>query len=280
MSVSRDLIPSTRPSGFALPRVVFLAGLAGFATVVLCLTGVTTGISVAHADPKGPSPKAPDDDETPPPPPLNPYEQNPPPVQTPPTPPPGPASQPIRHPRPAPSASVVDSHEGQFGIYAQVGIGYRALFRYQSNQFCGQAGQAVCTGTEPPFMEIGLDYAVSRQVELLAEVRFGLSDDFKPSTSTGSAPKELGFNPGVKIYLDETGTTKLFTTFQIAIDRTNYAVDNVAAPTDIGLRNVNGFQFDVHRTFGIYLHLGETLSFVRWASVALDGGIGMQVRFP
>ncbi len=54
----------------------------------------------------------------------------------------------------------------------------------------------------------------------------------------------------------------------------------MSAATDLGLRNVNGFLVDLHRTFGIYVHVGETISFVRWLRFEIDGGIGMMVRVP
>jgi hypothetical protein len=196
--------------------------------------------------------------------------------------PPAPASQPVEQPvtkRPK-TADKGETHNGQFGIYTQFGFGYRAIFRYNKNDFCGKAGESVCPGSEPAWVEIGVDYGVTPSIEVIMDIRLGLGDDFKPDTSSQKAPKQIMFNPGVKLYLDEAGTTKLFTTFQLNIDRTDYSASGVATPTDFGFRNVTGFQVDLHRTFGIYVHIGETLSLVRWASISLDGGLGMQVRFP
>ena len=41
-----------------------------------------------------------------------------------------------------------------------------------------------------------------------------------------------------------------------------------------------GLLVDLHRTFGVYAHFGETVAFVRWFRVELDFGVGMQARFP
>jgi len=172
------------------------------------------------------------------------------------------------------------NHKGQFGVYSQIGIGYRALFPYDSHDYCGQASSSVCTGGTPPWIEIGISYAPLRSLEVITDLRIGLADDFRPETVTQKAPRELVLSPGIKLYVDDAGSVKLFTTFQIAFDFSDYSADNVASSLDLGFRNVNGVLIDLHQAFGIYAHFGETVGFVRWLRFEMDAGIGIQARFP
>jgi hypothetical protein len=176
--------------------------------------------------------------------------------------------------------SFAYNHQGQFGLYVQFGLGYRALFRYNENDFCGTAGSGVCTGFGSPWIELGLSYAPTNRIELITDFRIGLTNDFSPDTALVKAPRELAIAPGVKVYLNEKGSVKWFGTLQVAIDFTDYTADGVAASIDVGIRNKNGLLVDLHRTFGVYGFFGEEVSFVRWFRVELDFGVGMQARFP
>jgi hypothetical protein len=176
--------------------------------------------------------------------------------------------------------SISYQHKGQFGIYSQIGIGYRAIFRYDVNDYCGKAGSGVCTGMAPPYVELGVSYAPTNHIELITDVRFGLTDDFRPDTVTTKAPHEFVLSPGIKVYLDDKGSLKWFTSFQVAFDFSDYSSDNVSASVDLGFRNVNGLLVDLHQSFGVYVNVGETVGFVRWLRFELDAGIGIQARFP
>src|SRR5262245_5770046 len=171
-------------------------------------------------------------------------------------------------------------HQGQVGIYAQIGIGYRFIARYDDTVFCGKAGAAVCTGGTPPWIELGLSYGVLNSLELIADFRIGLSTDFKPDMFPGDEPRNLVLAPGIKFYIDDEGSLKWFTTFQLAIDFTDYSASGVTKKTDFGERSVIGLLIDLHRTFGVYVHGGVTFSFARWFRFEMDGGVGLQARFP
>jgi hypothetical protein len=172
------------------------------------------------------------------------------------------------------------AHGGQFKLYAQTGLGYRMIFRYDEDDFCGQAGKTACRSTVPMWVELGVGYGITDSFELLTDIRIGLGKDFVPSTSPAERPKQLVIAPGIRVFIDDAGSIKFFTTFQLAIDRTDYAASGVATATDFGIRNVNGFLIDLHRTFGVYVHVGETIGFVRWLRFEVDGGIGMMIRLP
>jgi hypothetical protein len=172
------------------------------------------------------------------------------------------------------------AHGGQFKLYTQFGAGYRIIFRYDDEDFCGTAGKTVCRDFTPPWVELGLGYGISDSFEVLVDLRFGLGEDFKPEGSTEDAPRQFVISPGIRVFIDDAGSIKFFTTFQLAIDRTDYSANAVSKATDIGIRNVNGFLIDLHRTFGIYVHVGETIGFVRWLRFEIDAGVGMMVRVP
>jgi hypothetical protein len=181
------------------------------------------------------------------------------------------------------------SHKGQVGVHAQVGTGYRVLFPYDE-QYCGQTDddgspKSVCTGRSPFFVDVGLSYGVTDAVELLGEVRVGLEEDFESLGGAVAGPRPLSFAAGARLYVDAEGRFKFFSTLEGLIETTDYesstsngiqSVDGV----DYGIRNVNGIMFDFHRTFGLYAHFGETITFASWLRFELHGGVGVQVRFP
>src|SRR5262249_45593420 len=156
-------------------------------------------------------------------------------------------------------------HQGQFGIYTQLGAGYRAIFPYHNeSQFCGEAMKKVCTGFTPGWIELGVSYGITNAIEFLTDVRFGLGSDFKPDTALGDAPHIFAVAPGFKFYINDVGSIKWFSSLQLVFDTTDYSASHFDASLDFGIRNVNGILVDLHRTFGIYAHFGEIVSFVRW----------------
>jgi hypothetical protein len=172
------------------------------------------------------------------------------------------------------------NHKNQIGVYAQFGIGYGLFARYHMTDYCGQQDKALCTNLNPPFAEVGVSFGISRRIELITDFRFGLSGYFVPEGSTAKEPAAFVIAPGLKFYLDDNGSLKWFTTIQLAIDKTDFSASGPQDATDFGIRNVNGLLIDLHRTFGIYFYMGDTMEFVRWWSFELDGGIGLQARFP
>src|SRR5688572_22079559 len=91
------------------------------------------------------------------------------------------------------------AHGGQFKVYAQTGLGYRIIFRYDGNDFCGEAGKTVCRSTTPVWLEAGVGYGITDSFEILTDVRIGLGEDFKPATTADSGPKQLVISPGIRV---------------------------------------------------------------------------------
>lgn len=170
------------------------------------------------------------------------------------------------------------SHKGQFGVSVDFGTGYRSIFPYDE-EWCGST-DAVCSARAPFFVDFTLTYGVTRAVELVADVRLGLEDDFQPAQLSQEAPTPISFGGGVRFYVDDTGSSKFFTSFLVGLDQTDYSGSGSSVRTDVLLRNVNGLLIDFHRTFGAYVFLGANLGFVRWLSFQVDAGVGLQARFP
>jgi hypothetical protein len=180
------------------------------------------------------------------------------------------------------------AHTGQVGLSAQIGTGYRVLFPY-NEEYCGKTNDegraSVCTGRSPMFLDLGLSYGLNYKVELLASLRLGLERDFGEAGVDG--PRARGFSAGVRIFVESDGVLKFFSTIEGVVDTTDYSRttiggngSGVSDGTDFGLRNVNALELDLHRTFGVYAHFGETVTFVNWLRFELQAGIGAQVRFP
>jgi len=186
-------------------------------------------------------------------------------------------------------ATSKTAHTGQFGLSAQIGTGYRVLFPY-NEEYCGQTDdtggrKSVCTGRSPMFLDLGISYGLNYKIELLASLRLGLERDFGEAGVDG--PRARGFAAGVRIFVESDGVLKFFSTIEGVVDTTDYSKTTlggngtgVSDGTDFGVRNVNALELDLHRTFGIYAHFGETATFVNWLHFALEAGIGAQVRFP
>jgi hypothetical protein len=104
------------------------------------------------------------------------------------------------------------------------------------------------------------------------DLRFGLEQDF---TQT----RQFAVAPGFRYWVDPELYTKFFATIQMAIDTTDQQTTAVKN-NDFGVRNANGFMYEVMRNFGVYIQFGETIGFRRWLRFEIDGGVGVQARFP
>jgi hypothetical protein len=174
------------------------------------------------------------------------------------------------------------THKGQVGVHLAVGSGYRGILPYNEGEFCGDkndmgANDDVCIGRTPFGLDLGLSYGVNKKLEVLLEMRIGLESDFGSSTTASDGPKLRMFAPGVKVYLRDVGVTKFFSTLQFLIDVTDYPTNDSA---DLGVKQTNGLQFDLHKTAGVFFYFGEVVTFDRWLRFQMEAGLGLQARFP
>jgi hypothetical protein len=179
------------------------------------------------------------------------------------------------------------SHKGQVQASVRIPIGLRAIATYDNMIYCGDTDPqaafnfaSVCTGRAPFSLDFELGYGVGRQIDLILELRVGLESDFGVSPTAAAGPRMFHVSPGARFFFSEGGRTKLFTTAQLVIDLAGYEDDDGSGRgTDVGVRNLSGLWFDLARTYGVYVFVGETASFARWMRFELEGGIGVSGRY-
>lgn len=172
------------------------------------------------------------------------------------------------------------SHKGQVGLHFQGVMGYRSIVTYDE-EFCGDlkdggGNRTTCYGRSPFGFDVGLGYGVLSMLEVMLEMRLGVEHDIGTRPNM-DGPRMFALAPGVKAYLGRIGEMAFFSTLQLPIDFTSF--DQVDK-NDFGVRNVNGLQLDLHRTFGIYVLFGEEVSWRRWLRFEIEAGLGLQARFP
>ena len=173
------------------------------------------------------------------------------------------------------------SHKGQGTVNLQIGSGYRALFPYDG-EYCGElddagANASNCVGRSPTILGLQLGYGVTSSLELFVELGIGIESDFGDRAAPNDGPRPLFLAPGLRAFVADIGPTQLFSGLQFVIDATDFRQVDGA---DYAVRNLNGVQFDVHRTFGVYVYFGESVSFRRWLGFTVEAGVGVQARFP
>jgi hypothetical protein len=194
--------------------------------------------------------------------------------------------------KPAKPAAVIrgaaGDHDGQVGIAMRLSTGLRTIAPYDGKVYCGttstdtSTGNApVCLGRTPTALDLDLAYGIKPRLEAMLEFRIGLEGDFAATPSAASGPHLLHLAPGLRFFYSDAGKSKLFTTAQAVIDLTGYQdAAGVGRGADFGLRNLNGLWIDLERRYGVYVFVGETLTFARWLSFGLEAGIGVQGRYP
>jgi hypothetical protein len=172
-------------------------------------------------------------------------------------------------------------HKGQFGLSARLGLGVRGIATYGTkDEYCGSIDQedggpaSVCTGRTPLALDLEASYGVARSIELALELRVGIERDFGiDQAQDGPRPVHLAL--GARFSFSETNRTKLFVQPMVVADFSDRMQGN-----DFGVRGLQGFWIDLHRSYGIYAYVSETLEFARWLSASFEAGVGIQGRYP
>src|SRR5262245_17360079 len=123
-------------------------------------------------------------------------------------------------------------HHNQFVLSVSPGVGYRVIFPYNDGEFCGDMGKRVCTSRLPWFLEVEAGFGITESLDLIADLRFGLEQDF-------NASHIFFFAPGIKYFIDADQAFKLYTTLQAVFDDENQMDPNVRN-FDFAVRNANG----------------------------------------
>ena len=163
-------------------------------------------------------------------------------------------------------------HKDQFGVSLMPGSGYRIIAPYKDGIPCGQQVNRVCTGWIPFFIDVQPSFGFARRWDVIVDLRFGVAPDFNGS-------HQFAVAPGVRYWVDADLPTKFFATIQGVYDLNPQHTPGVK-DYDFGVRNANGIMLEVMRNLGFYLQFGETLGLVRWLRFEVDGGVGVQARFP
>jgi hypothetical protein len=172
---------------------------------------------------------------------------------------------------------AITSHKGQFGLSARMGIGVRAIATYDKTVFCGaEVDDRVCTGRAPMSLDLEAAYGFADSIEATLELRIGIESDFG-STPGGDGPRPLSFSPGVRFFFSEAKRAKLFVQPGLVFDFADYAQ---RSGNDFGVRGIEGLWIDLHRSYGLYFYVGETIEFSRWLSGGFEVGAGFQGRYP
>ena len=192
----------------------------------------------------------------------------------------------------SPVAARIDdpafSHQGSFGISPRFGAGLRAIATYDEKVYCGASdgtvstGNApVCLGRAPLAVGLELSYGVTRHLDVLAELQLGLEQDFASTSSTHDGPHPAWIAPGARFWFSEAATSSLFATAQVLVDVSGYKdMSGGSRGADLGVRSLQGYWWDLTRSFGLYIYASETATFARWIDLQLDVGIGLQARYP
>ena len=174
-------------------------------------------------------------------------------------------------------------HKGQFGMSARLGMGVRGIATYNNMVYCGKTDPmaeygfaSVCTHRMPISLDLEAAYGVAQSIELTLELRIGIESDFGTSPS-GDGPRPLALAPGARFFFSEAKHTKLFFQPELVFDFADYSQ---RAGNDFGVRGIEGFWIDLHRSYGFYFWIAETAEFRRWLSFSFEGGIGFQGRYP
>jgi hypothetical protein len=183
--------------------------------------------------------------------------------------------------------SPVTFHKGQIGVSARIALGERAIATYDNKYYCGTADSSaeygnasVCTGRIPFSLGLEGSYGVGSHVELVLEMRLGLEHDFSQSMSV-DGPRPFFLAPGARFFFSEAAHTKLFVQPEFVFDFTGYKdVTGMSRGMDYGVRGLEGLWIDFHKTYGMYLFVGETIEVAHWLGAGFEVGAGFQARYP
>jgi len=181
---------------------------------------------------------------------------------------------------PAPNAALT-YHKGQFGASARFSLGARAIVTYDNDVYCGKQDPegafgyaSVCTGRTPLALDVELSYGLKSTIELVLEMRLGVESDVGAMPGV-DGPHPFFLAPGARFFFSDSARAKFFVQPEIVLDFGGYSTGN-----DFGVRGIEGLWIDLHRSYGLYFYVGETLGFSRWLSASFEAGVGFQGRYP
>jgi hypothetical protein len=173
------------------------------------------------------------------------------------------------------------NHDEQFGLRLGLTLPYKVNFRYDDSPPCGTRNpveeKKVCPVGSPVALDIAASYALSGTVEPFVWFRLGLGAETETSTEAATI-----VGAGLRLYTRSTARLKIYLQPALAAE---FEGPTVAIPgrnweTDVVAQVHLGGQYDFTRNVGAYVSLGPSVAFVRAMSLAIEGSIGAQARFP
>jgi len=167
------------------------------------------------------------------------------------------------------------------------GVGYQGIAPRNDQIYCGETdttaryGYApICTGRAPLALDLEASYGVAKHVELLFDLRLGLEQDPGSTPSAGDGARPLQLAPGARFFFSEAAHTKLFFQPMAVFDVASQPTTIGSRGTEFGVRGLEGYWIDLHRAYGFYFYVGETLGVSPWLEGEIEGGFGIQGRYP
>jgi hypothetical protein len=184
------------------------------------------------------------------------------------------AAEPAKLARPASR-----SHLLQTGFSLMPATGYRLIVRYNDHQYCadssGIGDKPVCARRLPTVFDLQFSFGAMDRLDIILDYRFGLEEE--PAVLGGY---QFAIAPGLRFWLDRERAAKFYTTLQFVYDYADYSGSPEVPSHDFGLKNANGFMYDLIRQVGVFVQFGETIGLRRWFRIDLEIGLGVQVRLP
>jgi hypothetical protein len=169
-------------------------------------------------------------------------------------------------------------HRLQGGLAFLLGTGYAFEIAYGGDNCYSEddADASVCNRQAPFFFDFIGSFGVTDGLEVLLEYRLGLINqsvvaDDGVSIAT-SRPMAFGF--GIRYYVSSLSRFKFNIGAIIDIDFTK------SLKTDVYIRPIFGLQIEIVRWVGFFIQASVNMSFIRVFGITLEGGGGLQFRFP
>jgi hypothetical protein len=173
------------------------------------------------------------------------------------------------------------NHDDQFGLRLGLTLPYKVNLLYDDSPPCGTRNpveeKKVCSIAAPVALDIAASYALSGTVEPFVWFRLGLGAETETSTEAATI-----VGAGLRLYTRSTARLKIYLQPALAAE---FEGPTVSIPgrnweTDVVAQVHLGGQYDFTRNIGAYVSLGPSVAFVRAMSLAIEGSIGAQARFP
>src|SRR5262245_17119677 len=93
------------------------------------------------------------------------------------------------------------SHDKQVELSARIALGLRGIATYDENVYCGETDSSqstglarVCTGRAPVAIAFEFGYGIRRAIDLIAELRIGIEQDFGSTPASDDGVRPLHFS--------------------------------------------------------------------------------------